>query len=197
MKSREALLTAIDDADQVPRELEHEDARSWLEEKIRDDVLPAARRSLRRELKADGGGYRPRLLNQVCTTMQGEEARHPRRRLDPSSTRSLGRVASMLWADGRVGALVAERFAVAIGEADSPAQAADRLRELVNREKKEDFEVAIVIRGASRLDGVEPFGFRCLVRPCCWGQDPHAQSDGRLRSFMAPLIDSQRACGGS
>ena len=80
--------------------------------------------------------------------MQGEEPATPGAWI--KFDKSLGTLASMLLADGRVGAQVAERFAVAIGEADSPAQAADRLRELVNREK-EDFEVAIVIRGASRL----------------------------------------------
>jgi len=188
---REALLTAIDDADQVPRELEQEDARAWLEEKVRDLVLPAAR-ELRKELKADGDGYRRRLLDQVCLAMQGDEPATPGAWI--KFDKSLGMLASMLLTDGRVGAQIAERLAAAIGDAASPAEAADRLRLVVNSEK-EEFEVAIVIRGASRLEGVDAFGFRYMSRPCCWADAPDAHSDGRLRSFMARLTDGQQACG--
>jgi hypothetical protein len=186
---RQALFDAIDAADGVPRHLEHADARAWLETKVRDQVLPAAR-DLRKALEA-ADGYRALLLDQLCATMQGEE---------PATTgawikfdKGLGALAAMLLADGRVGAQLTERFALALAHATNAAHAADVLRAEVGR-PKESFEVAVVIRGASTLTGAEAFGFRHPCAPWCWADEAHADSDSRLRSFLAPLVDGKQAC---
>jgi hypothetical protein len=161
-----------------------------LEAKVRDEVPPAAR-ALRQALKADNG-YCSRLLDQICTAMQAAEPEKPRGWL--KFDRELGILAAMLLADGRVGARTAERFALALHDAETAADAADALRAEVSRERQQ-FEVAVVISGASAIAGAEAFGFRSPGAPWCWAEEPHADSDGRLRSFLAPQVDGRQACG--
>jgi hypothetical protein len=165
------------------------EARNALVPGIRDLVLPSALALLKAFAK-----NKPSLAMQLFLAVRDGMTTQP-----PSTLKQwnafdadLSHLAAHALISERDGYQLALRYSERLAAGSSPQDAADALgAELA--QAKESYTVALVLRGARHLDAADVLGCTQLPAPAAWPGG--SGNDGKLRSFLAPLIDGQQALG--